>query len=174
MTWGLEYIDSVEVRLSTQIVAFTVTLIVTYIVFKHYKRNNEQFHKYLTVSFSMFLIQATLDENEIRQLIVNLVNNGVEAMEPGGVLVIETYMDGQDVILKIEDHGKGISPEVLNNLGTPFITTKEKGTGLGLAVCYSIALRHNAHIDVQTSPSGTAFSVRFALHKSQEIISLVN
>jgi signal transduction histidine kinase len=51
----------------------------------------------------------------------------------------------------------------LRKLGTPFFTTKEKGTGLGLAVCYSIAARHNATIDVNSGAGGTVFSIRFAL-----------
>ena len=49
----------------------------------------------------------------------------------------------------------------MNRLGTPFLTTKEDGTGLGLAVCYGIAARHNAQIKVDTGPEGTTFWVRF-------------
>ncbi len=102
-----------------------------------------------------------LDEKEIRQLLHNLVRNGLEAMEPGGCVTVKTFMDGDDAVLAVIDQGKGIKPELLNKIGTPFFTTKDTGTGLGLAVCYSIAQRHKAKIDIESSPAGTAFFVRF-------------
>jgi signal transduction histidine kinase len=61
----------------------------------------------------------------------------------------------------VKDEGTGLPPEIIDKLGTPFVTTKENGTGLGLAVCYSIAARHNARIDFETGPEGTTFSVHF-------------
>ena len=82
-------------------------------------------------------------------------------MPPGGVLVIGTRAEDGDAILYIKDEGLGIDQQLLNRLGTPFLTTKEDGTGLGLAVCYGIAARHNAQIKVDTGPEGTTFWVRF-------------
>lgn len=102
-----------------------------------------------------------IDEKEIRQLILNMSRNGLEAMKPGGVLVIGTRAEDGDAMLFIKDEGPGIDPQVLKRLGTPFLTTKEDGTGLGLAVCYGIASRHNAQITVDTGPQGTTFWVRF-------------
>lgn len=102
-----------------------------------------------------------LDEKEVRQLILNLVRNGLEAMSPGGTLVIKTFADDDEVVLAVADQGGGIGPEVLEKIGTPFLTTKENGTGLGLAVCYSIAARHKARITVDTGPAGTTFYVWF-------------
>lgn len=102
-----------------------------------------------------------LDEKEIRQLLLNLIRNGFESMSSGGILKIKTYLDGSDVMLAIEDQGKGIDPNTIKKVGTPFFTTKEQGTGLGLAVCYRIAARHHSTIDISTSPKGTTFSVRF-------------
>lgn len=102
-----------------------------------------------------------LDEKEIRQLILNIAMNGLDSMNESGMLLIATsYQDGV-VQLEITDQGSGISEEVMQKLGTPFYTTKEKGTGLGLAVCYSIAARHNASISVETGTSGTSFCIRF-------------
>lgn len=102
-----------------------------------------------------------LNEKDVRQLIINLATNGLEAMPAGGCVTIGTY-DGQDeVVLFVEDQGTGIKPEVYDKLGTPFVTTKEKGTGLGLSVCYSIADKHKAKIDVTTGTEGTTFFVRF-------------
>jgi len=107
--------------------------------------------------------ELLLDKKEINQLMLNFVRNGLEAMSAGGGLTIKTYLDGEAVILAVQDRGKGIEPEVLNKMGTPFFTTKDNGTGLGMAVCYSIAARHKATINVQTSPKGTTFFVRFNL-----------
>ena len=103
-----------------------------------------------------------LDKKEIRQLILNLVNNGLESMSAGGVVVIKTFMDNDNVILAVQDQGGGIDQEMLEKIGTPFLTTKEQGSGLGLAVCYRITARHNARIEISTSPCGTTFLIRFS------------
>jgi signal transduction histidine kinase len=102
-----------------------------------------------------------LDEKEIRQLILNLVRNGLEAMLAGGRITIKTFKEGESVVLAVQDEGKEIERNVLEKMGTPFYTTKDSGTGLGLAVCYSIAARHNAAIRVETGLSGTTFFVVF-------------
>lgn len=102
-----------------------------------------------------------LDEKEIKQLMLNLVRNGLESMSPGQTLTLKVYREKNDVVLAVKDEGEGIPEHLLEKLGTPFFTTKEKGTGLGLAVCYSIAERHKAKIDVKTGPGGTTFFVRF-------------
>jgi PAS domain S-box-containing protein len=109
-----------------------------------------------------------LDEKEIRQLILNLVRNGLEAMSSGGSLAIRTYLDGNDVVLSVQDQGKGIAQEILEKIGTPFFTTKESGTGLGLAVCYGIAGRHDAVIKIETSPKGTTFLIRFNILEANQ------
>ena len=101
------------------------------------------------------------DAAEIRQLILNLCRNAMEAMDLFGMARIRTYAAGDAVTLEVSDTGKGIPPEVMDKLGTPFFTTKETGTGLGLAVCYRVAQRHGATIDIDSSPAGTTFSIRF-------------
>ncbi|MGE5404096.1 MAG: PAS domain S-box protein, partial [Candidatus Saccharibacteria bacterium] len=105
--------------------------------------------------------KTILDEKEIRQLILNLARNGLDAMEAGGLLTIGTYSDKNEVILFVRDEGGGIDPELQSKIGTPFLTTKKDGTGLGLAVCYSIANRHGASIKFNTGDTGTTFQVRF-------------
>jgi PAS domain S-box-containing protein len=104
-----------------------------------------------------------LDSEEIRQMIFNFVDNGLESMPSGGEVTIRTFMEKGCVVLAVQDHGQGITPELLDKLGTPFITTKEQGTGLGLPVCYRIAARYNAKIDIETSSRGTTFYVRFPI-----------
>ncbi len=102
-----------------------------------------------------------LDPKEIRQLLLNLVRNALEAVEANQTVTIRTYTEDNSIVLEVQDEGCGIPAEILNKLGTPFFTTKEHGTGLGLSVCNSIAERHNAVINIDSSPSGTTFFVRF-------------
>jgi len=109
------------------------------------------------------LPEIQLNDKEIRQLILNLVRNGLEAMDSGGMLTIETGVNDKGVVLAVRDQGKGIPEEILSKLGTPFFTTKKDGTGLGLAVCYRIASRHGAMIEYETSPEGTDFYIYFPM-----------
>ena len=102
-----------------------------------------------------------LDEKEISQVILNLANNGFESMPFGGCLTIRTYKLNDKVILEIQDQGQGITPDIMAKIGTPFFTTKEKGTGLGLAVCSSIINQHNAKLDIKTDSHGSNFRVIF-------------
>ena len=81
----------------------------------------------------------------------------------GGRLTIKTYVEGNETVLKVSDEGGGIAPEFIDKIGTPFFTTEENGTGLGLAVCYSIVNRHNGEMIVNTDYQGTSFSVRFPI-----------
>jgi len=102
-----------------------------------------------------------LDIQEIRQLLLNLVRNGFEAMSKGGQLIIRTYISNREIALVVSDEGNGIEQCVMEKLGTPFFTTKEQGTGLGLAVCYGIVSRHNGRISIETGPEGSTFNVYF-------------
>ncbi len=102
-----------------------------------------------------------LDDKEIKQLVLNLTRNAVEAMPEGGCLEIETRATAEETILSIQDQGRGIPAQILQNLGKPFLTTKESGTGLGMAICYRIAGRHNAKLDIETGPAGTTVYVKF-------------
>jgi len=102
-----------------------------------------------------------VDESEIRQLIINFVRNGLEAMTGKGKLTIKTGRDDRHVMLVVRDNGTGIPESIMEQIGTPFVTTKDHGTGLGLSVCYSIAARHQATIELKTDKDGTEFTVRF-------------
>lgn len=112
-----------------------------------------------------------IDPHEIAQLVLNFARNGLDAMPSDGCLTINTFVDGEDIVLSVRDEGTGINPEHISKIGTPFFTTKESGTGLGLPLCYSIAERHNAQIEVKTSPYGTTFLVRFPRSKGTDLSS---
>ncbi|MBC2727065.1 HAMP domain-containing sensor histidine kinase [Desulfosporosinus sp.] len=100
------------------------------------------------------------DEKEIRQCILNLVKNGLEAMSKGGAVTVKTYLINNQVVLEVQDQGCGIPVKVQKSMGTPFLTTKEQGTGLGLSVCFSIAKRHGAVLDYKTDQGGTSFYLK--------------
>lgn len=110
-----------------------------------------------------------LDEKEIRQLILNLVCNGLEAMPAGGKVTITTEQLNDKVRLSIQDEGSGIDLSILDKIGTPFFTTKDKGTGLGLAVCFRIIARHKATVDIQTGPQGTTFCIDFKVNRNYHL-----
>lgn len=98
---------------------------------------------------------------DIRQLIFNLVRNGLEAMPTGGNLTIRTYIMNGEIILEVADEGTGISPDIIDVIGSPFYTTKDTGTGLGLAICNNIAIHHNATLNFKSNPKGTSFYIQF-------------
>ncbi|WP_372660512.1 ATP-binding protein [Cohnella sp.] len=103
-----------------------------------------------------------MNRKEIKQLILNLARNGMEAMNDKGVLRIETINFEDTVQLRVIDNGIGIPQDKLVNLFEPFYTTKMNGTGLGLPLCLSIVERHNGKIQVEsTVGTGTTFIVSF-------------
>lgn len=103
----------------------------------------------------------TLDKKEIRQVLLNLVRNAVEATPSAGKIIVKTEYINKQVVLSVQDNGEGISQEIIDKLGTPFVTTKDSGIGLGLSVCYRIAERHKATLTFETSPAGTTFFLKF-------------
>ncbi|MDR7865434.1 MAG: PAS domain S-box protein [Sporomusaceae bacterium] len=107
------------------------------------------------------LPDINFDEKELRQLVLNLTRNALEASPAGGTVTISTSFEGGRVILALQDTGRGIPKHIIKKIGTPFLTTKENGTGLGLSVCYRIAERHHAKIDVNSSHEGTTFFIKF-------------
>lgn len=114
-----------------------------------------------------------MDEKEIKQLILNLVQNSFDVTPAEGIIWLKTKSNNTEVVLIVKDEGTGIPDEVLSKLGTPFITTKETGTGLGLAIIYSIVERHHGQIQVQTSSKGTQFTISFPVSsqvKSEKVI----
>ena len=104
---------------------------------------------------------VNVNEAEIKQMLANLVKNALESMTPGQTVKVRLCEYNSGVRLVIADQGCGIATEMLPRLGTPFLTTKDNGTGLGLAVCYRIAERHEAHLSVETSPAGSVFTIDF-------------
>ncbi|NLP52406.1 ATP-binding protein [Bacillus sp. RO1] len=89
-------------------------------------------------------------ESEMKQVFINLLKNAFEAMPRGGEVTIRLKETAESVYVEFEDQGVGISPEKIKELGKPFFTTKEKGTGLGLLVTNKIIKNHNGSLDYKS------------------------
>jgi len=104
--------------------------------------------------------EVWLDEGLLRQVIENLVRNGVEAIEGEGVVEIETDMIERFFVIRVKDTGRGIPPEIQTRLFEPFFTTKAHGTGLGLATSQQIIFEHNGHLVIESQAGkGSTFSI---------------
>ncbi|MBZ2174869.1 HAMP domain-containing histidine kinase [Schnuerera sp. xch1] len=104
------------------------------------------------------------NEYDLRHSIINIILNGIDAMEDsGGVMTIRTYDKDDQIVLEISDTGKGMDENVLNKIFKPYFTTKgSNGTGLGLSIAKKIFERHDAKIDVETAVNrGTKFTIYF-------------
>jgi len=100
--------------------------------------------------------------DQLKQVLLNLSLNAVEAMTQGGQLVIRTSHDPLTslVLLEVHDTGQGIAPDIVNSIFDPFFTTKETGTGLGLTITYDIIQRHQGRVDIESEPGqGTTFKI---------------
>jgi signal transduction histidine kinase len=102
-----------------------------------------------------------VDESQIRQALLNLVRNAKEAMPEGGRIRVEVgAVDAAWLRLSVADSGPGISAENLGKIFDPFFSTKDKGTGLGLALVQQIVTEHGGRIEVDLPPAGgTVFSL---------------
>lgn len=110
------------------------------------------------------------DDSELREVLVNMVFNAIDAMPEGGTLTLSTHTDGDSVIIKVIDTGVGMYPEVRSRIFDPFFTTKGKaGLGLGLAVSFGIIRRHSGNIEVESEyGSGTEFRITLPVAKIAE------
>lgn len=111
------------------------------------------------------LAQIPMDAAQIKQVLVNLVKNAMQAMTKGGVLGLQTGSDSDGVWVTIADSGGGIPADQLNRIFEPFYTTKKKGTGLGLMIVQRIVREHGGRIDVESHVGkGTKFRIWLPLH----------
>ncbi|WP_078553623.1 EAL domain-containing protein [Bacillus alkalicellulosilyticus] len=104
-------------------------------------------------------IQA--DPNQLKQVFINLLKNSMEAMPSGGKITVVGREVNKEVLITITDNGKGMTNEQLQYLGKPFFTSKEKGTGLGLVVCFQIIREHKGRMNFSSAENkGTVVEIR--------------
>lgn len=116
----------------------------------------------LVVNSSLKMPEILCDDNQIKQVIINVSLNSIDAMKKSTkkVLQLGTFYDLKNIYIKISDSGLGIKKEIIEKLFEPFFTTKEHGTGLGLSVCNTIIQNHGGLIQVSSSAEkGTEFLI---------------
>jgi CheY-like chemotaxis protein/two-component sensor histidine kinase len=104
-------------------------------------------------------------DSEVREALINLVLNAVDAMPDGGTLTMRTRRDGGRIVVEVIDTGVGMDEATRRRCLEPFFTTKgERGTGLGLAMVYGVVQRHGADLDIVSAPGqGTTVRISFPL-----------
>ena len=112
------------------------------------------------------LPKSPIDSGQIKQTLVNLIKNAMQAMGRGGKLTLQTGESSDGVWVSVRDTGGGIPQEQLNRIFEPFFTTKEKGTGLGLMIVQRIVRDHGGRIELESNVGeGTMFRVWLPLHE---------
>ncbi|KKI93885.1 sporulation kinase [Bacillus sp. SA1-12] len=100
------------------------------------------------------------DQNQLKQVFINLFKNAIDAMPKGGIVTVQTKRKEDKVLIIVKDEGEGIPVDLIDRIGEPFLTTKEKGNGLGLMITYKIIEDHNGRISVEsTVGKGSSFTV---------------
>jgi len=108
------------------------------------------------------------NENQLKQVFLNVIKNALEAMPTGGTVTLTIRNDDTDqsMHVQIKDQGEGMSEEVMKRIGEPFLTTKDKGTGLGLMVSSRIIEEHRGTMNIGSSPGkGTLIDIQLPIHK---------
>jgi signal transduction histidine kinase len=121
----------------------------------------------LAVEVAEGLPLVALDENQIRQVLLNLIKNAREAMSEGGRVALAVSARDGGVVVSVADDGAGMDEARRERLFDLFFTTKELGTGLGLPLSQQIVLAHRGHIRCQSAPGeGTVFELWFPAHEA--------
>ncbi len=113
------------------------------------------------------LPEVSVDAEQIKQVLLNLAINSLQAMPKGGLLNFRTSEDENLCLVEVEDVGGGIDEKILPKIFDPFFTTREKGVGLGLSVAHKIVMQHGGKLLVTSKRSKTIFSLQ--LPKNQRL-----
>lgn len=126
----------------------------------------------VTVQLDDRLPEVIMDGEQIKQALLNLVLNGIQAMKEGGPLEIVTKQRDNKLIIGVRDQGLGIPGDVRDRIFDPFVTTKEGGTGLGLAIAYRLVKQHKGEIRAGDAPGGgSVFEIQLPLRQEKELQS---
>lgn len=113
------------------------------------------------------------EPNQLKQLFINIVKNAIEASSAGDVVGISLQSHDNKVTVMVKDEGVGISKELLERIGEPFYSSKEKGTGLGMTVSFKIVQSHNGTIKFKSEPDkGTEVVVQLPIKHGDKVNGL--
>ena len=108
------------------------------------------------------LLHMNGNRAELKQILVNIMKNGIEAMKDNGLLTVRLYSNLGDIFIEIIDTGMGMTKEQIHMVGTPFYSTKDKGTGVGLTISYQLVHSMKGKVEIESEPGkGTKFTIRF-------------
>jgi signal transduction histidine kinase len=111
---------------------------------------------------------ARVDEDLVKQALLNVVLNGVQAMQNGGTLSVRSYTTGENGTIEVRDQGTGIPPDVRDKIFNLYFTTKTKGSGIGLAMTYRVLQLHNGALEFESEVGrGTTFRMVLPLVESR-------
>lgn len=114
----------------------------------------------LTTSLDDNLPPVSCDLNQIKQILINLIINGFDAIGSNGKITVSTVLEQGKILLAVEDNGTGIAPEKATHVFNPFYTTKTRGTGLGLAISKKIAREHQGDLVLESiEGKGSTFTL---------------
>ncbi len=103
-----------------------------------------------------------VDDTQVKQVFFNVIKNAMQAMEDGGILMLETHLSDRFLGVTVEDNGSGIDPDKLGAIYEPYQTTKAEGTGLGMMIVQRIMRDHGGEIEINSEPGrGTRLTLRF-------------
>ncbi len=109
------------------------------------------------------------EQDKIKQVLLNLIQNAIESMEKGGIIKITQELHNDQAVINIIDQGTGIPEDRISKLGEPFYSTKEKGTGLGLMICQKILKNHGGKMEFSSRLNGgTTVKVTLPLSNNRE------
>lgn len=123
-------------------------------------------HILLVKDYDRSIWDVKVDTDKIKMAFLNIIINGVEAMEAGGTLTIKTFSRNNKCMIEISDNGNGIDKDSLDKIFDPYFTSKTKGNGLGLTNTENIILAHNGSIEVESEiGKGTTFTIALKFEK---------
>ncbi|RMD99223.1 MAG: PAS domain-containing sensor histidine kinase, partial [Calditrichaeota bacterium] len=112
--------------------------------------------------FNENLPTLLLDPAQMKQAILNLLQNSLQAIERDGEIVVRTARRENSILLQIQDTGTGIAKEHLSKIFDLYFTTRESGTGMGLPIVHQVVTQHGGRIEVESEPGkGTTFTLKF-------------
>jgi two-component system sporulation sensor kinase B len=128
---------------------------------------------------SKHTFQLQLEENlwvnmasiEMKQVLTNIIKNAIEAIEMNGIITVLSYQTKDQAVIEVTDTGIGMTIQEVKKLGVPFYSLKQKGTGIGLTVCFDIVEKYKGHLQITSKPSvGTTVRISLPLVEMKNLL----
>jgi len=138
-------------------------------VFAGLRDDLQMSHVNCRFDFEPNLPKAKIDYKKMAYCLRSLATNAIEAMSDGGQIQIRTSLFENEIHITLTDTGAGMNPETIQAVTTPFFSTKETGSGLGLSLCVRILEEHDASLDIDSEEGkGTTFTIRLKISREDK------